>query len=1173
MRMKKFYLFLLAAFFSLLPSAAQQMPDFSTEESPVWYYVQFNTGGNYLSDRGSGQTANTSATAASDAQKWQLVGNAESFKLKSKSGRFLDWNGSRFTTTSRGVSLKLVENEAFECWEIQRSGSSNNLNQFGGTAAGVELGEWTPGDANNRLSFVVASLVFSDSENEQWYYILSARSGYALQNNGAGECVTTELNKRNKDAQLWKFVGNDTKFQIVNKLGQFAEISNVPFSGESSGGACPTPLRTSDKEYAKGFKAFPTKNTTYKGWEIAAADNNSQGLNTWGQPGVGEILGIWNFADNNNVFQLIRQQDLPMTEFNDIAGIASYSPENKLTLWYDQPATTTGVSNTWMEYSLPIGNGQLGASLFGGLYKDEIQFNEKTLWSGRSTDFSSSNYGYYLNFGSVMAEELADADGNFSGEGSTDYYRQLDLTTATGKVSYKDKNGVTYTREYIASKPNEVIAARYKADAEGKINLRFTLKPGKPGLSAKTTYSDGTAGFSGKLDIVSYNAKLKVVNTGGSITTSDEGISVQGANEVLVLLTGATDYDATADGYISNTAALPQTVDARINDAEAAGWDELYARHTTDFKALFDRASFSLGGTQNTMPTDRLVNDYATTRNQMLEQLYFAYGRYLEISSSRGVDLPSNLQGIWNNSSTPPWHSDIHSNINVQMNYWPAEPTNLSETHLPFLNYIINMATVHPQWQGYAKTYAKQQRGWTCFTENNIFGGSGSFGTNYVIANAWYCTHLWQHYKYTLDKEFLKRAFPTMLSATQFWIDRLVKASDGTYEAPNEYSPEQNNSYVLSQNATAHAQQLVHELFSNTLQAIDILGSDAEISDADLAKLEDRFKNLDSGLRTETYNGNWGTSLLPVGAKLLKEWKYAAYTYGENGHRHLSHLMCLYPLSQLTQGSDLFKAAVNSLKLRGDASTGWSMGWKINLWARALDGDHAREILKLALRHSTSYGTDQYRGGIYYNLFDSHAPFQIDGNFGATSGIAEMLMQSHSDTVQILPALPSAWKDGDFKGLKAIGDFTVSATWKDGKATTAEIVSNQGQPLYINYPGIAGKKISVDGTEVKATAINANTVKVEAQKGQTVTVDFSQIATGISAAQVGGSDLEIAVSGRTVTAHGANVAGLEISDLGGRTVQRTSASYIEVDPANGAVVIATATANNGTKTSKKVVLK
>ena len=1171
--MKQFYLFLLAALFSLLPSAAQQLPEFSTEEKPVWYNIQFQTGGNYLSDKGSGQKAVTSATAATDAQKWQLVGNAESFKLRSKSGNFLSWNGSRFTTSAEGVSLKLVENSDYECWEIQRSGSSSNLNQNGGTAAGVELGEWYANDPNNRLSFVIASLVFSDADSEQWYYILSARSGYALQNNGAGKCVTTELNKRDKDAQLWKFVGDESKFQIVNKLGQYAEISSKAYEGTSSGGACPTPLRTSASEYAVGFKAFPTSNSKYKGWEIAAADNNSQGLNTWGQPGVGEIIGIWNFAEDNNVFQLIRQQDLLMTEFNEIAGISSYSPENKLTLWYDQPATTTGVANTWMEYSLPIGNGQLGASLFGGLYKDEIQFNEKTLWSGRSTDFSSSNYGYYLNFGSVIAEELTDAEGNYSGEGSTDYYRQLDLTTATGKVSYKDKNGVTYTREYIASKPNEVIAARYKADADGKINLRFTLKPGKPGLQATTAYSDGTAGFSGKLDIVSYNAKMKVVNTGGTLTTTDEGISVKGANEVLVLLTGATDYDAVASGYISNTATLPQKVDARINDAAAAGWDKLYADHVADFKALFDRASFSLDGTVNNKPTDDLVTDYASTQNQMLEQLYFAYGRYLEISSSRGVDLPSNLQGIWNNSSTPPWHSDIHSNINVQMNYWPAEPTNLSETHLPFLNYIINMATVHPQWQGYAKTYAKQQRGWTCFTENNIFGGSGNFGTNYVIANAWYCTHLWQHFRYTLDRDFLKRAFPTMLSATQFWIDRLVKASDGTYEAPNEYSPEQNNAAVLSQNATAHAQQLVHELFSNTLDAIDILGSDAEISDDDLAKLKDRFANLDSGLRTETYNGNWGTTLLPKGASLLKEWKYADYTKGENGHRHLSHLMCLYPLSQLTQGSDLFKAAVNSLKLRGDASTGWSMGWKINLWARALDGDHAREILKLALRHSTSYGTDQSRGGIYYNLFDSHAPFQIDGNFGATSGIAEMLMQSHSDTIQILPALPTAWKNGNFNGLKAIGDFTVSATWKEGKATAATVVSNQGQPLYINYPGIAGKKVLVDGTEVKATAINANTVKVEAQKGQTVTVDFSQIATGISAAQTADAGIEIAVSGRTITAHGANVAGLEIADLGGRTVQRTSASSIEVDKANGAVVIATVKAADGSKTSKKVVLK
>lgn len=504
------------------------------------------------------------------------------------------------------------------------------------------------------------------------------------------------------------------------------------------------------------------------------------------------------------------------------------------------------------------------------------------------------------------------------------------------------------------------------------------------------------------------------------------------------------------------------------------------------------------------------------------------------------------------------------------MNYWPAEPTNLSEMHLPFLNYIINMsAGIHNEWAGYAKA-AGQKRGWTCYTENNIFGGVGSFAHNYVIANAWYCTHLWQHYRYTLDRDYLKRAFPAMLSAAQFWLDRLVlDKKDNTYVCPKEYSPEHGPG---QEDGVAHAQQLVYDLLTNTKSAIEVLGSDAEISEADLNLLNDRLSKLDRGLATEQYTGAWGNPKNGVksGELLLREWKTSAYTAGENGHRHMSHLMCVYPFNQVTPSSPYYQAAVNSMNVRGDESTGWSMGWKINLWARLQNGTKAHGILTKALRHSTSYGTDQSRGGIYYNLYDSHAPFQIDGNFGACSGIAEMLLQSHTDTIQVLPALPKAWKTGHVTGLKAIGNFTVSVAWKDGKATRITIVNNGGQKGIVKYPAIATAKQYVDGVVNEAAAESENVVNISAEKGSVTVFDFDGTydPTGIHNAKADAP--VVATSGRTVSVSGCKVKSLEVYDLQGRLAGATSRASLSVGKSAGDVVIVCVTAKDGQKHTVKV---
>lgn len=1067
---------------------------FSTEDAPRWYSVEFKTGGNFLTDAGSGNNMVTVGAADSNEECWMFIGDYFGFKMKSGNGNYVyyDETASRFRTTNdaaAATTLTFVPGAAADTWELQRSGSSKCMNQNGGTGVGVQLGEWTAGDANNPFYLNATVLsnvapVFTDGSTD-WFMIRFANGGNHLSSNGAdGQAVTAAI--RNVASQWWKFVGTAENFQLVSKDGRYATIK----SGTATNGQTGNLLYLSDTEDASGFSIVETSNATYAGaYEIVWNGSTGNSFNQWGGASAGMSIGLWTKGSNGNPLYLyVPGEDLIATF--DVEGISGYTPASPLTLWYTNAASNMNVSDQWMEYSLPIGNGQFGASIFGGVAREEVQFNEKTLWSGTKND-NSSEYGDYENFGSLYIDDISGVFGE--DKAVKDYYRQLDLSNATASVHYKSTDGtINFTREYIASNPDQVVAMRLTADQAGQISIRVTMESGRPGVRATTSYAEGTAHFAGKLETVSYDALAKVVPTGGTMTTDANGITVTGADEVLIILGGATDFDAYNAEYVSGTANLSTLVQDRVNDAAEKTWRTLYSTHLTDYKSFFDRCNFVLDGAANTMPTDDLVRQYQnrTTGTEdyalMLEQLYFAYGRYLEIGSSRGVDLPSNLQGIWNNSSEPAWNADIHANINVQMNYWPAEPTNLSEMHMPFLNYIINMAN-SAEWKALAqKKGSTRPEAWTFLTENNIFGGFGSFAQNAVINNAWYVSHLWQHYRYTLDQAFLEKAFPAMWGASMFWMDRLeLNEEDGTYECPDEYSPEHGPG---AENATAHSQQLVWELFDNTLKAVEILG-ESKVNAEDLATLRDRFSKLDKGLATEVYDGQWGTDRIASGTNILREWKTSNYTAGQDGHRHMSHLMCLYPFNQIAEGTDLFNAAINSMLLRGDASTGWSMGWKINLWARALDGDHSHDILELALRHHSVSG-----GGVYYNLYDSHAPFQIDGNFGACAGIAEMLMQSHTDVIQILPALPSVWENGRITGLKAVGNFTVDIEWANSEAQTATIVSHAGTELRVscNRGDIATAIITVDGVNTAVTVENG-IATIPCTQGQTVVIDFTEV--------------------------------------------------------------------------------
>ena len=822
-------------------------------------------------------------------------------------------------------------------------------------------------------------------------------------------------------------------------------------------------------------------------------------------------------------------------ETSDITDVTAYSPKNPNTLWYTtspEMEDPEDKGNSWMEYALPLGNGELGCMVYGNL-DETLQFNEKTLWSGQANVVgAASGNRTYMNFGWLSIENR---EATLRDEGATDYVRYLDIEEGIAGVEFKDANGVKYTRKYLSSAPDQVIAGQYHSEG-GTMSLLFHLQPGVGINAGEVVYDGTTASFTGAMT-VKYAARLHVVpDAAATVTATKDGIQVDNATEVTFYLKGATNFNGdmtVLDNYFTNEteADIDSKVRATIEKAIAKGFTAIEADHIANFTAITKRMTFDLGLETPKVDTKTLIDNYypnnpnADSRQNdhlFLEQLYFHYGRYLAISSNRlPIAAPNNLQGIWNNRGVnSPWNSDIHTNINIQMNYWPTEITNLSDLHKPFVNFIIRGAQSEG-WKQVGKQY-NGGHGWSVLTESSLYNSMSTWGDNYLVANVWYTSHLWTHWRYTQDKEFLKQAFPVMWSCAEFWFHRLIEdrgfdntkdeqpnvrnyhtpytfAPDGTFVAPNEFSAEQHDNQT--EDGTAHAQQMIYYLFTNIKEAIDILGaSEVGLTAADIEKLDLYIAKTDQGLHTEPYTGVWGETYNGVkqGDLLLREWKYTPFDIShDRGHRHMSHLMALFPMDQITPESEYFTPAVNSLKLRGDVSTGWSMGWQVNLWARAQDGDHAHVIIKNALKHSTSYGIHAGAGGIYYNLFDSHAPFQIDGNFGVCSGIAEMLMQSAHGYINILPALPEVWeRTGSVTGLKAMGNFTVDFSWSEGKCQQVTIVSHAGAPLRVRCSrganDIRSAKVTVNGRNVKVQTDEHGIATIPCAKGKTVKIDYTK---------------------------------------------------------------------------------
>jgi alpha-L-fucosidase 2 len=749
------------------------------------------------------------------------------------------------------------------------------------------------------------------------------------------------------------------------------------------------------------------------------------------------------------------------------------------TLHYDNPAST------WTE-ALPVGNGRLGAMVFGAVNDELLQLNEATLWSGGPV---SPNVNPEA-FASLAPARQALAAGDYAGaakilkkmqghysEGylpladlrihqdagpASDYQRGLNIRDGVATTTFT-ANGVRYKREVFASAPGQVIVVRLSADKPGQLSLDIAASSQ---LRFTNTIADGAIVMHGKApahvdpnyyklksEPIVYEDPLKcrgmrfetVVQpklVDGTLQASDGKLHISGASEVVLLVSAATSFagfDRCPDSAGRDEHQLAQQA---LRLSASKDYAALLAEHVADVRSYFDRVELSLdpgAPDKSALPTDRRLEAYANGgRDPQLEALYFQFGRYLLIASSRTRDAPANLQGIWNKDVRAPWSSNYTTNINVQMNYWPVEAANLSELFAPLDDLVRHLAVTG------AETAASfyHAPGWAVHHNSDIWATSnpvGAFGhgdpkwANWYMGSAWLSRHLWEHYQFSGDKEYLKSSYPLMKGAAEFMLAWLQEDAQGRLVTMPSTSPENDFYYDGTKKASVTVGStmdlgIARDLFSNVAAASRVLGIDGAFRDRVLAAK---------------------ARLLPfqVGARgQLQEW-YKDFDEVDPHHRHVSQLYALHPAREITPlgTPELAQAARRTLELRGDGGTGWALAWKVNMWARLLDGNHAytlfRNLLRLTKDNDPAWGG---HGGAYPNLFDAHPPFQIDGNFAGTAGVVEMLLQSQNDELHLLPALPDAWAEGSVRGLVGRGNYVVDISWREHKLASASVLARSG---------------------------------------------------------------------------------------------------------------------------------